>query len=191
MACMLVLASLTLCGCAAAPPASPPGAGENGHSPLGTPFSDEHYGAERVAPLIFDRGDLGLGTTVEFDRLPTASEMYDLQHVFAISHVVISLPAWPNEYAALDVLRFPPTGCDVIVLLPGYPPSRGASEIWNLLGSPVHIVMLVNGPPADPNVFRDLNTMRGLDRVIAEMQEPSRSGFERLQRPLSFRRVVR
>jgi hypothetical protein len=33
--------------------------------------------------------------------------------------------------------------------------------------------------------------MRNLERVIAEMDEPSRAGFERLQRPLSFRKVVR
>jgi hypothetical protein len=32
--------------------------------------------------------------------------------------------------------------------------------------------------------------MRALDRVIAEMNEPSRYGFERLQRPLSFRKVM-
>jgi hypothetical protein len=33
--------------------------------------------------------------------------------------------------------------------------------------------------------------MRNLERVIAEMDQPSRAGFERLQRPLSFRKVVR
>jgi hypothetical protein len=35
------------------------------------------------------------------------------------------------------------------------------------------------------------NIMRSLERVVAEMNEPSRSGFEQLQRPLSFRKVVR
>ena len=33
--------------------------------------------------------------------------------------------------------------------------------------------------------------MRYLERVIAQMDEPSRIGFDRLQRPLSFRKVVR
>ena len=37
-------------------------------------------------------------------------------------------------------------------------------------------------------VVQDLNAMRSLERVIAEMELPSRSGFERLQRPLSFLR---
>jgi len=36
----------------------------------------------------------------------------------------------------------------------------------------------------------DLNGMRGLERVIAEIDDPSRAGFERLQRPLGFRRVM-
>jgi hypothetical protein len=36
----------------------------------------------------------------------------------------------------------------------------------------------------------NLNELRALERVIAEMDQPSRSGFERLQRPLSFRKIV-
>jgi hypothetical protein len=39
-------------------------------------------------------------------------------------------------------------------------------------------------------VIDDLNLMRGLERVIAEMDDPQRGGFERLQRPLSFRKVI-
>lgn len=78
-----------------------------------------------------------------------------------------------------------------MVVLRGYPPSRGAAELWNLLGAPVRLVLLVPGPPTDPGVLMDLNVMRHLDRVIAEMDVPARTGFERLQRPLSFRKVVR
>jgi len=36
----------------------------------------------------------------------------------------------------------------------------------------------------------NLNEMRSLERVIAQMDTPSRQGFERLQRPLSFRKLV-
>jgi hypothetical protein len=39
-------------------------------------------------------------------------------------------------------------------------------------------------------VVQDLNAMRGLERVVADVDPPSRAGFERLQRPLSFRRLV-
>jgi len=177
---------LALSGCAAAPAAEPPAARAT-DGPLGSPFAD----SPAPLPLIIDRGDLALGTTVMFDRLPTANEMYDVQLVAGLAHVVIVLPAWPSEYAPLEGLRLAPSGIDVTVLLPGYPPSRGAAEVWNLLGAPVRIIVLAQGPPPNPAVIGDLNTMRNLERVIAEMDEPSRTGFERLQRPLSFRKVVR
>lgn len=180
---------LTLTGCATLPPAGPP-AGSAPASPLGSPFSDAHY-AEPPLPLIIDPTDLALGTTVTFRRLPSPNEMYDVQQVGGLAHVVIVLPAWPDAFAALESLKLAPQGIDVSVILPGYPPSRGAAEIWNLLGAPVRLIVLVQGPPPDPVVVSDLNTMRNLERVIAEMDEPSRSGFERLQRPLSFRKVVR
>jgi hypothetical protein len=181
--------AVALTGCATAPAAQAP-APSAAPSPLGSPFADERYRGGG-APLIIDRGDLALGTTVTFERLPTANEMYDVQQVHGLAHVVIALPAWPNEYAALEALKLAPAGIDVAVILPGYPPSRGTAEVWNLLGAPVRIIILAQGPPPDPGVIADLNTMRNLERVIAEMDEPSRAGFERLQRPLSFRKVVR
>jgi hypothetical protein len=184
------LLCLAITGCAAAPPAQPPGAAP-GASPLGSPFSDQRYEGAARPPLIIDRTDLALGTSVTFERLPTSSEVYDLQRVYGLAHVVIALPAWPNEYAPLEALRLAPQGIDIAVLLPGYPPNRGAAEVWNLLGAPVRLIILANGAPPDPGVIGDLNTMRHLERVIVEMDEPSRSGFERLQRPLSFRKVVR
>jgi len=76
------------------------------------------------------------------------------------------------------------------VLLPGWPPSRAALDAWNLLGGGVRLIMIVDGPPADRSLIMELNRVRNLERVIAQMERPDRSGFERLQRPLSFR-VVR
>ncbi len=184
----LALLALAAAGCATLPAAEPPAA-EN-PSPLGSPFSDAHY-REPCAPLILDRSDLALGTTVTFERLPTSNELYDLQQVYGLAHVVIALPAWPKDYAPLEALKLAPPDLDVAVLLPGYPPTRGAVEIWNLLGVPVRVIVLADGPPPAPGVIDDLNTMRNLERVIAEMDVPARTGFERLQRPLSFRTVVR
>jgi len=184
-----VLLALAVPGCATVPPGEAP-ASSGTRSPLGSPFADERY-ASPGAPLIIDRGDLALGTTVTFERLPSANEIYDVQQVYGLSRVVIALPAWPDEFAALEALKLAPADVDVAVLLPGYPPSRGAAEIWNLLGAPVRIIILAEGPPPGPAVIADLNTMRNLERVIAEMDQPSRAGFERLQRPLSFRKVVR
>jgi len=54
----------------------------------------------------------------------------------------------------------------------------------------VRLIMIVDGPPADRSLIMELNRVRNLERVIAQMERPDRSGFERLQRPLSFR-VVR
>jgi hypothetical protein len=84
-----------------------------------------------------------------------------------------------------------PEGADLIVILPGYPPSHAAAEAWNYLRVPLRIVLLVNGPPANRAGIDELNRMRGLERLVADMEYPSRSGFERLQRPLSFRVVRR
>jgi len=75
-------------------------------------------------------------------------------------------------------------------VLPGYPPSREAAEAWNLVNARLRMIVVVTTPPPSIGVVGDLNTMRGLERVIAELDQPSRSGFERLQRPLSFRKVV-
>jgi hypothetical protein len=44
----------------------------------------------------------------------------------------------------------------------------------------MRIVVVVGGPPPSIDAVTALNQMRGLDRVIAQMEEPSRSGFERL-----------
>jgi len=188
----VMLAAAALAGCMAAGPPidaqSPPPAG---HSPLGSPFSDRVMGTSDLGtPLVIDRTDLSIGTTVQFNRLPTASELHDAAQTTGIAHVVLSLPAWPADLDPLQALSQVPEEADVIVVLAGYPPNRAAAQAWNYVNARLRIVAVVPGPPPSLAIVDDLNTMRGLERVIAQMDTPSRSGFERLQRPLSFRRVV-
>ena len=83
-----------------------------------------------------------------------------------------------------------PEGVDVIVVLPGYPPSRAATDAWSYVQAQLRVVLVVPGPPPSVHTIEDLNAMPGLERVIAQMAEPSRSGFQRLQRPLSFRKLI-
>lgn len=182
----------TLAGCMAAGPpstAEPPGAAAQ--SPLGSPFGDGRVGGlSRGWPLVLDRNDLSLGTSVYFNRLPTARELHDLDAITGVQRIVISLPGWPTEPGPLEALLQMNPEATAMVILPGYPPSRAAADVWNLIPARLRIVALVDGPPPSAGVISDLNQMRGLERVIAEMDTPSRSGFERLQRPLSFRKIV-
>ena len=181
-----------LAGCMAAGPplgAQQPTAAE--HAPLGSPFSDRRMGVHDLGtPLILDRTDLSIGTTVQFDRFPTPSELHDAAQLPGLAHIVLSLTYWPAELERLEALNQTPPEADVIVVLSGYPPNRAAAQAWEHVGARLRIVVVVPGPPRAPAVLDDLNLMRGLERVIAQMDEPSRSGFERLQRPLSFRKVV-
>jgi len=143
-------------------------------------------------PLLLDPTDFGLGSTVVFTHLPSAAELHDLGYLPSVGHVVVSLPAWPAGWDRLQSLQQSvlPDGADLIVLLPGYPPSREAAQAWNYLRKPLRLVLVVKGPPVDREMILELNSMRALERVIADMPQPSRSGFERLQRPLSFRVVM-
>lgn len=141
-------------------------------------------------PLILDRSDLRLGTTVQFHRLPTASEFHDALQVPLVAHVVISLAEWPASAEALAPLAEYSPESDVIVVLPGYPPSRAAAQAWGYIDARLRLVLVVSGPPPTRGVVDDLNTMPSLERVIAQMSEPSRAGFEHLQRPLSFRKLI-
>ena len=173
------------------PPAGAPSAPSGQGGPLGSPFAERNeFTATFATPLILDRTDVRLGTTVQFDRIPTAADLNDLLHLPALAHVVVSLPGWPADFEPLQTLGTLPEECDLIVVLPGYPPSRAAAEAWNYLGAGVRLIVVVTGPPPTSAVIGDLNTMRSLERVIAQMDEPSRSGFDRLQRPLSFRTIV-
>lgn len=185
----LVVASVVaFAGCATVPP---PETSAVVNGPLGSPFSDRRMGIGSFGtPLILDRGDLRLGVTVQFNRFPSATELYDVRLVDGLAHVLIALPAWPADYAPIQVLNQVPEESDIIILLPGYPPSRESAEAWNLLSTRLRIIVIVEGPPPNNEVVADLNSMRGLERVVAQMDDPKRWGFERLQRPLSFRKVM-
>ncbi len=160
-------------------------------SPAGSPFSERRMGVVAIGtPLIIDRTDLRIGTTVQFSRIPTASEVHDVAQLPGLANIVLSLPYWPVDLEPLQALDLTPPETQVIVVLPGYPPNRMAAQVWNYVGARLRIVVVVPDAPPSLAVIGDLNTMRGLERVIAQMDEPSRSGFERLQRPLSFRKVV-
>jgi len=143
-----------------------------------------------LLPLLLDRSDLRMGLTVQFSRIPAPEEISELRLTAGLVHVVLALDAWPAGYDALTALDLLPQESDVIVLLPGYPPSREAAGAWNLVRARLRLVLLVPDAPPSLSVVQDLNAMRGLERVIAEVDPPSRAGFERLQRPLSFLRVV-
>jgi hypothetical protein len=188
----IVFVAGALAGCMAAGPPigaqSPPA--EPG-APLGSPFSDRRMGVSDLGtPLIIDRTDLSIGTTVQFNRIPHASELHDAARTIGLAHNVLVLSHWPADFDPLQVLNQMPAEADVIVVLPGYPPNRAAAQAWNYVQARLRIIAVVPGPPPELPMIGDLNTMRGLERVIAMMDEPSRSGFERLQRPLSFRKVV-
>src|SRR5262249_38406922 len=157
----------------------------------GSPFAERQgLAATLETPLLIDRTDLRIGTTVQFGRLPTPAELNDIQNLPALAHVVVSLPAWPVDYEPLQVLNQLPPETDVIGVRAGYPPSRAATEAWNYVSTRLRIVVVVTEAPPSAAVVGDLNSMRGLERVIAQMDQPSRIGFERLQRPLGFRKVV-
>ncbi len=184
-------------GCATAP-APPPGQTgpakarlDEPASPIGSPFGDGgDAGTGLGTPLVIDRTDLRLGTTVEYRRVPTTSELHDLTLLPGLARIVLSFDSWPLQYAPLDALNSTPDGVEIVVVLSGWPPSRAAAEAWNYVHVPMRIVVIVPGPPPSIMEVTGLNSMRALERVIAQMDEPSRSGFERLQCPLSFRKLV-
>ena len=178
-----------LAGCMASGARSP--AQTSSGSSGARPSAAEDAGPVLVGtPLLIDRTDLRIGTTVQFTRIPTVSELHDLTLLLGLAHIVLALPAWPADYGPLETLNQIPEQADVVVVLPGYPPSRAAAAAWNYLNERLRIVIVAAGPPPTADVVSDLNAMRHLERVIAQMDEPSRSGFERLQRPLSFWKLV-
>jgi hypothetical protein len=186
----VVFAAGVLAGCMADSPPVPAQAPETPPSPLGTPFAERRGRTPFGNPLIVDRMDMRLGTTVHFERIPTAGELHDQSLLLGLAHIVVALPAWPEDFAQLQPLDQIPQGADCIVILPGYPPSRAAAEAWGYLSAELRIIVVVAGPPPSIPAVQDLNAMRRLERVIAQMEEPSRAGFERLQRPLQFRKII-
>lgn len=139
-----------------------------------------------AAPMILDRTDVALGTTVEFHHLPSVTELQDAAGLFALKHVVVMLPAWPQVNADLSRFSALPPEADAIVIVSGYAPDRSSIDAWNYARGHVRLVVVTDGPPLDPIQLDDLNKLRVLERVVARMPNPSRSGFEHLQRPLSF-----
>jgi len=160
----------------------------------GPPLTAESPGpsthARPCAPLLIDRTDLQLGTTVQFAGLPDASQIHDLSSELGLAHVVVPLDEWPDDITRLAALEAVPEESDVIVILYDYPPSRTAVDAWKLIRARLRVIVLVSGPPANSTTLDWLTQMPALERVIAEMDVPSRAGFERLQLPLSFRRVI-
>ncbi len=142
------------------------------------------------APLLLEP-DFGFGTSVVMRRLPSAGDLEDMRFYTGLRQVLLALPEWPATYAQLRPLQqvILPDGAELVVLLPGWPPTREALGAWNLVGGNLRLIMVVGGPPADRALIGELNRLRPLERVIVQMEHPSRSGFERLQRPLSFRVV--
>ena len=188
---LVTFAAGALAGCMAAGPPSGAQTPADPRAPAGSPFSDRHMGVNAFGtPLIIDRTDLRIGTSVHFNRLPTVSEVNDAAQLPGLAHIVLSLPFWPVDLEPLRALDLTPPESQLIVVLPGYPPNRAAADAWNHVRANLRLIVLVPGPPLSRAVVDDLNEMRGLERVIAQMDDPSRYGFERLQRPLSFRKVV-
>jgi hypothetical protein len=148
--------------------------------------------ASLPAPVLIGPNEAGFGTSVVFRRVPNTADINALAYVENVQHVIVTLPEWPDDFSQIEALSrvLLPEGADLLVVLDHYPPSRGQASIWNLLRQPLRIVLMVDGPPADRGMIQELNGVHGLERVIATMEHPSRSGFERLQRPLSFRVVM-
>ncbi|MBI1799226.1 MAG: hypothetical protein HYR73_06025 [Candidatus Eisenbacteria bacterium] len=183
-------------GCMAGAPR--PNAGGHETSPRAARSAGDESGAGSfggaaalpAAPLILDRADLAIGTTVEFHRLPRPTEVQDANEQFLLRHVVVALAAWPRSDEDLSVFAALPPEADAIVIVPGYPPDRASLDAWEYSRGRIRMVLVVDGPPLSAGVFDDLNRMRHLERVVARMDHPSRAGFERLQRPLSFVKSV-
>jgi hypothetical protein len=176
-----------LAGCMAGAPL-PHAQTADTHPPSSTGTTAAFRPAANV--ILLDRSDLAFGTSVEFHHLPEASELQDAGEQLALRHVVVALNAWPQGNLELPRFTFLPPEADAIVILPGYPPERASLDAWKGIAGRVRLVLVVDGPPADPGTLDDLNLMRNLERVVARMERPSRAGFERLQRPLSFVKLV-
>jgi hypothetical protein len=159
-------------------------------SPAASP--DRAMMVRPTVPLLLDPAEFGFGTTVVFTHMPDVEELHDVGLLPSVQHVVVSLRAWPSGFEVVQPLgqAVLPEGSDLIVILPGYPPTHAAAEAWNYLRAPLRLVLVVSGPPADRGGIDELNRIRALERVVADMEHPARSGFERLQRPLSFRVVM-
>ncbi len=193
--------SLLLLACAPAAPgrlgaddsiAAAPAASDGSSAPApakpASPPREANADDPLCAPLILD-ADPGFGTHVVMRRLPNQADLEELSFTNGLRQVLVALPEWPATYAALRPIQqvILPQGTELVVLLPGWPPTREALGAWDLVDANLRIIVVVPGPPGDRALITEMNRMRSLERIIAQMEHPSRSGFERLQRPLSFR----
>ncbi len=197
----LALLTLMLMACAPSGPGGPQAGGAPEVPPGSQPVAANEAEPSRpapsraeealCAPLILDQ-DPGFGTHVVLRHLPNQKDLEELSFISGLRQVVVALPEWPASYDALRPLQqaILPMDTHLLVLLPGWPPSREALGAWDLLDVNLSVIVVVDGPPADRALITEMNRMRALERIIAQMEHPARSGFERLQRPLSFR-VVR
>src|SRR5262249_3293549 len=130
------------------------------------------------APLLIEP-DYGFGTSVVMRRLPNTADFEDLNFVTGLRQVLVALPEWPASYAELKPLQqaILPEGTELVVLLPGWPPTREALGAWNMIGGNLRLILVVDGPPGDRALITELNHMRSLERVIAQMEHPARTGF--------------
>jgi hypothetical protein len=189
---LIALSMLTLLALACAPGGRPVAAEvppANGAAATPPPVPREANADDALcAPLLLDN-DPGFGTHVVIRRVPNAKDLEDMSFMTGLRQIIVALPEWPATYDQLRPMQqaILPQGVEVVVLLPGWPPTREALGAWNLVGGALRLILLVDGPPVDRALIAELNRVRSLDRVIAQMEYPSRSGFERLQRPLSFR----
>ena len=180
---LALLATGCTLGCMAA---GPPLTAENA-APETAPASSPRV---VTVPLLIDRSDLRLGTTVQFGHMPDVHEVNDLSIEPGLAHVVVSLDGWPEDLVQMVALEQVPPEADVIVIVRGYPNSPATVDTWKLINARIRLIVHVSGPPNNGLVLDWLNRSPVLERVIAEMAQPSRAGFERLQRPLSFRKVI-
>lgn len=186
----VVFASGVLAGCMAGGIPAPAQTGSSSTERPAAGGSSSRSAVVVGTPLLIDRTDLRLGTTVQFNRIPTVKELADLGNVPALAHLVLALPEWPPDFAPLQPLDQLPYRAEIVVVLAGWPPTHGAAQVWNYVNATLRIVVVAPGPPPNADVINDLNAMTDLERVVVEMDYPSRSGLERLHRPLSFRKVV-
>jgi len=154
--CMLLTIG-ALAGCMAASP--PPVADTSAPRYQGDQGAGGADSSGIVAPLILDRTDLALGTTAEFNHLPGTAELEAAAGLFALRHVVVMLPGWPQVNADLSRFSVLPPEADAIVIVPGYPPDRSALDAWNYARGHVRLVVVVDGPPLDPIQLEGLNTL--------------------------------
>src|SRR5262249_12591874 len=102
------------------------------------------------APLLIEP-DLGFGTSVVMRRLPTAGAGEHFIFLSALHPLVLALPEWPATSAEPKPLQqaILPEGAEIVVLLPGWPPTHEALDAWNLVGGALRLIVIVDGPPAD------------------------------------------